>query len=164
MKRWPLAALLGTALCACGSTPRSIESRVAAQRLNDAPERYIVAAVDNDGFTPEGHAGSTPRGYDGLTVYGPTSRALRLMQAIEHDYGLREIAAWPIAPLHMHCAVLEIPGTANRESVLAALAHDVRIRLAEPLQTFVTHAEGFEDRFIAPQLTGFRSGFAKAAP
>ena len=154
MNSWPLAALLGTALCACGTTPRSLESRVAAQRLNDAPERYIVAGVDNDGFTPGGHAGSTPRGYDGLSVYGPTSRALRLMQAVERDYGLREITAWPIAPLHMHCAVLEIPDTANRESVLAALSHDVRIRLAEPLQTFTTHSEG---------LMGLRFGFAKEA-
>jgi hypothetical protein len=141
MNAWPLAALLGTVLCACGSTPLSTESHAAEQQLNDAPERYIVAAVDNDSFMPGGHAGSTPRGYDGLTVYGPTSHALDLMHAVESDYGLREITAWPIAPLHMHCAVLEIPETANRESVLAALSHDTRIRLAQPLQTFITHSE-----------------------
>lgn len=147
----PLAALLAGILCACSSTPLSIDARSATERLMDTPERYIIAAVDNDALTPGGHAGSTPRGYDELSVYGPTSHARQLMQALESDYGLREITAWPIAPLHIHCAVLELSATANRESVLAALSHDRRIRLAQPLQTFATQTELYDDPYVGLQ-------------
>jgi hypothetical protein len=60
------------------------------------------------------------------------------MRAIEQDYGLHESSAWPIEPLHMHCAVLQIPEGADRESVLVRLSRDPRIKLAQPLQTFAT--------------------------
>ena len=153
---WSLAVLLAASVGACRSTPVAIESRAAAQRLTEAPERYIVAAVDNDNFIPAGHAGSTPRGYDGVSHYGPTARARQMMQALESDYGLREIFAWPIAPLHMHCAVLEIAATSNRETVLAALSRDRRIRLAQPLQTFATRTEVYDDPYV-----GLQRGFQR---
>ena len=54
-------------------------------------------------------AGSTPRGYDTIGTYGPTSGALRTLHSLETDYGLLEVNAWPIEPLHLHCAVLKLP-------------------------------------------------------
>jgi hypothetical protein len=151
MKYRSLAALLAVCLCACNSTRLNAEAQAAAQRLSDDPERYIVAGVNNEEATPAGHAGSSPKGYDSLTLYGPTSRAAQLLRALERDYGLREIAAWPIAPLHMHCAVLEVSAGADREAVLAALSQDRRVRIAQPLQTFTTQTAVYDDPYVGLQ-------------
>jgi hypothetical protein len=131
-------ALLAVYLCGCSSTRLAHEDGGIAQILKEEPDRYIVAGVENDEATLAEHAGSSPRGYDDLRFYGPTSRARQLMKGLEHDYGLREIAAWPIAPLHMQCAVLELPTGVDRAAVLAALSRDPRVRIAQPLQKFTT--------------------------
>ena len=151
MKYRPLAALLAVCLCACNSTRLNAEAQAAAQRLNDDPERYIVAGVNNEEATPAGHAGSSPKGYDSLTMYGPSSHAAQLLRGLEHDYGLREITAWPIAPLHMHCAVLEVSAGADRTAVLAALSQDRRVRIAQPLQTFTTQTAVYDDPYVGLQ-------------
>ena len=151
MKYWPLAPVLGILVSACASTPLTVHSRSSVHGLDDAPERYIVAAVDNGSLTLATHAGATPRAYDRLTAYGATSQARRLMRDLENDYGLREITSWPIDPLHMHCAVLEMPESANRDSVLAALASDRRVRLAQPLQTFATQTATYDDPYVGLQ-------------
>ncbi len=151
MIRQPLAVLLAACLCACSSARLAMDARASAPRLDDVPERYIVAGVDNADAVPAGHAASTPRGYDGLTAYGPTARAQAQLRGVEHDYGLREITAWPIAPLHMHCAVLELPAGADRASVLAALSRDPRVLIAQPLQTFATRTEVYNDPYVGLQ-------------
>jgi hypothetical protein len=137
MSRWSFAVLLTAWLCACSSTRNSSEV-LGSQHLGEDSDRYIIAGVENDAATFIAHAGSTPRGYDGLDSYGPSPHATQLLKGIERDYGLREINAWPIPSLHMHCAVLELPANANRSSVLAALTADKRVRIAQPLQSFVT--------------------------
>ena len=151
MRHQPLGLLLAVCLCACTGTRLPAAANVAAQRLSDDPERYIVAGVDNEEATPAGHAGSSPKGYDGLTVYGPTSRAAQLLKGVERDYGLREVTAWPIGPLHMHCAVLELSTDADRASVLAALTRDRRVRIAQPLQTFTTRTTVYDDPYVGLQ-------------
>ncbi len=152
MKYRRLAALLSLCLCACANTPLATEAKTAAKRLSDNPDRYIVAGVDNEESIPAGHAGSSPKGYDSLTVYGPSSRAARLLRDVERDYGLREVTAWPIAPLHMHCAVLELPSDADRASLVAALTQDRRVRIAQPLQTFTTQTSGaYDDPYVGLQ-------------
>ena len=100
---------------------------------------------------PAGHAGSSPKGYDGLTLYGPTSHAAQVLKGVERDYGLREVTAWPIAPLHMHCAVLELSANADRASVLASLTQDRRVRIAQPLQTFATQTAIYDDPYVGLQ-------------
>jgi subtilisin family serine protease len=152
----PLAALVIAGLCACSGTRVAMEARAEAGKLTDDPDRYIVAGVDNDASTDAGHAGSSPRGYDGLAAYGPTPHAQRLLRGLEREYGMREITAWPIAPLHMHCAVLEIPAGADREAVLAALTQDRRVRIAQPLQTFATQTSNYDDPYV-----GLQRGFQK---
>src|SRR5258708_27925781 len=77
------------------------------------------------------------------------------MRALENDYGLGEGSAGPIEPLHMHCAVIEVPDGTDRSPVLAAMVHDRRIRLAEPLQSFATRTEPYNDPYVGLQR-GFR--------
>jgi hypothetical protein len=156
MKHWPLAALVIAGLCACSGTRVAVDARAAAGELTGNSDRYIVAGVENDADSVAGHAGSSPRGYDGLAAYGPTPHAQRLLRGLEREYGMREVTAWPIAPLHMHCAVLEIPAGADRAAVLAALTQDRRVRIAQPLQTFATQTSGYDDPYV-----GLQRGFQK---
>lgn len=153
MRRWaPL--LLAFMACACSNTPVRIESRALADQMSRSPEHFLIAAVNNDAGVFVSRAGSTPRGYDTIAGYGPSTAARRMMRSLENDYGLREVSAWPIEPLHMHCAVLEIPDGRDRGAVLAALAHDQRITLAQPLQSFATRTQDYNDPYV-----GLQSGF-----
>jgi hypothetical protein len=154
MRRWaPL--YLALIASACSNTPVRIESRALTDQVSRSSDHFIIAAVDNDPAVFLARAGSTPRGYDSVAIYGPSPAARQMMRALEKDYGLREVSAWPIDPLHMHCAVLEIPEGTDRNTLLAALAQDRRIRLAEPLQSFATRTEPYNDPYVGLQR-GFR--------
>jgi Subtilase family len=163
MMRWaPVClALMATA---CSNTPVKIESRALADQYSRSTEHFIIAAVDNEPAVFAARAGSTPRGYDSIAIYGPSLAARQMMRALENDYGLREVSAWPIDPLHMHCAVLEVPEGTDRDTVLAALAHDRRIKLAEPLQSFVTRSEPYNDPYVGLQRGFQQMDVADAHP
>jgi subtilase family protein len=149
---------------ACGNTPVRIESRALADQVSRSPDHFIIAAVDNQPTAVVAHAGSTPRGYDAIQSYGPTPAARQVLRALEKDYGLKEVSAWPIEPLHMHCAVLEIPEGADRPALLAALSQDRRIRLAQPLQSFATRTEPYNDPYVALQRGFTQMDVAGAHP
>ena len=139
------------ALCACVNAPAQMASRSESVAAGLDPERYIVAGIENERLALTLRAGSSPRGYDGVAAYGPSPHARQVMQKLESDYGLREVTAWPIDPLHMHCAVLEIPANSDRNALLADLARDPRIKLAQPLQNFTTRTEGYNDPYVGLQ-------------
>ena len=147
--------LLGVACCGCVSPRTPFPGVAGAQQLSEGRERYVVAAVVNVDRPPPGHAGSSPRGYDGPSAYGATPEAIRRLRGIEADFGLREVQAWPIRPLHMHCAVLQLPAGADRDAVLEALSRDRRVVLAQPLQGFETRSAAYDDPYVDLQR-GFR--------
>jgi hypothetical protein len=149
MMRW-VAVLLALLASACGNTPVRIESRPLANQIAGSPEHFIILAVDNAPSAFVAGAG-TPRGYDSIASYGPSVAARGMMRSVEHDYGLREMSAWPIKPLRMHCAVLEVPKGTDRDTLLATLAHDQRVKLAQPLQSFATRTEEYNDPYLGLQ-------------
>jgi subtilisin family serine protease len=152
MMRWLWTGTF-LSLCAC-SAPLRIDSRALPEQISRSPDHYIVAAVNNEPVVFLARAGGTPRGYDGIAAYGPTPRAVQSLRAVERQYGLREVSAWPIEPLHMHCAVLEIPEGTNRTTLLANLLLDPRVKLAQPLQSFETRTDVYNDPYV-----GLQSGF-----
>jgi len=151
MMRWALAAMLIALNCGCSGTPVHIDSHVLVNPPAEASDRLIIAAVDNHMRPLMAHAASTPRGYDAIGPYGPSVRARAALHSLEVEYRLREVSAWPIEPLHMHCAVLQIPDGAERATVLAALARDTRVRLAQPLQSFSTRTTDYNDPYVGLQ-------------
>ncbi|HEX9404188.1 MAG TPA: S8 family serine peptidase [Steroidobacteraceae bacterium] len=163
MRLWA-PVFLALAASACSNAPVRIESRALADQISRSPEHFIIAAVDNDPSVFVSRAGSTPRGYDAVAAYGPSPAARQAMRALENDYGLREVSAWPIDPLHMHCAVLEVPEGTDRSTVLAAMLHDRRIRLAEPLQSFATRTEPYNDPYVGLQRGFQQMDVADAHP
>jgi hypothetical protein len=150
MRPWA-SLLLVLMASACSNAPVRIESRALADQISRSPEHFIIAAVDNDPAVFAARAGSTARGYDSITIYGPSPAARRMMRALENDYGLREVSAWPIEPLHMHCAVLEVPEGMDRRTLLEALSHDSRIKLSQPLQSFATRTDDYNDPYVGLQ-------------
>jgi hypothetical protein len=164
MIRWSMLTLVMLAAGACSSAPPRIEPRALGNQVSQSEDRFIIVAVDNAPTAYAAHAGSTPHGYDAVADYGPTSRARQAMRALEKEYGLREVNAWPIEPLHIHCAVLEIPSGADRSAVLAALAKDKRVKLTQPLQTFATRTDGYNDPYIGLQRGFQQMDVADAHP
>jgi subtilisin family serine protease len=163
MMRW-VPVLFVLLASGCGNTPVRIESRAPANQISGSPQHFIIAAVDNDPGAFVARAGGTPHGYDAVAGYGPSVSARQKMRSVEHDYGLREVNAWPIKPLHMHCAVLEIPEGADRDILLAALAQDGRVKLAQPLQSFATRTEKYNDPYVGLQRGFEQMNVAGAHP
>ncbi len=163
MRNWAAIVVL-LMVSACGNTPVRIESRALADQVSRSPEHFIIAAVQDDPGGMVAHAGSTPRGYDNIAPYGPSPTAQRMMRSLENDYGLREVSAWPIQPLHMHCAVLEVPDGTDRDTVLLAMAHDRRIKLAQPMQGFATRTAGYNDPYWELQRGFLQMDVADAHP
>jgi hypothetical protein len=134
-----LSALLPVLLLGgCGEVSvRGVDAAVTTQMKVDA-DRMIVVAVANPAENLGSHVGSTLRGYDPAASYPISDRAQATLDALASHFELNEVAAWPIAALRLHCAVFRISSSASREEVLAALARDRRVQIAEPLQTFDT--------------------------
>lgn len=150
--RYLLCLLLPFALGACASVhvasldtksnsvphdPQFSNSTNLAKQF-EQPERLIVLAVNNAPSFVDGRAGSSVGGYGKFRLYSGNPEALQMVQAIAKEYGLREVTAWPIDVLNMHCVVLEVMGNSPIDITLEALAKDQRVRLAQPLQTFNT--------------------------
>ena len=134
-----LPLVLALAACAAPGTTPSAEGADAAMQADS--RRYIVLAVDNPQAPPAGHAGSSLGGYGPAPRYLQGQRAASQLAGIAREHGLREVAGWPIVALGWHCVVFELPaGGPARETLLAALGRDARVRLAQPLQEFETLA------------------------
>jgi len=164
MIRWSLLTVVMIVAGACSTAPVRIDSRALGNQVSEAAERYIIVAVDNTPAAYVAHAGGTPRGYDAVADYGPTARARQSLRAVEKEYGLREVNAWPIEPLHIHCAVLEIPSGTDRNRLLTALSKDRRVKLTQPLQTFATRTEGYNDPYVGLQRGFQQMDVADAHP
>ena len=137
---------------ACGA---NAADTAAVARLRANPDRLIVVTVADSIRSMQGRAGSTPRGYDAIQGYTGTSTARALAKSIANDFHLTQVAAWPIALLKVHCVVFEIPENSTRDAVLAALQLEPRVQLAQPLSTFTTRSQSYNDPYISLQ-TGFR--------
>ena len=163
MIRWAVIGAVIAVASACSGAPVRIDSRALGNQMSLPSDRFIIVAVDNEPTTYVAHAGGTPRGYDSAD-YGATAHARETLHAVEHQYGLREVNAWPIAPLQIHCAVLEIPAGADRAQLLAALSKDRRVRLTQPLQTFATRTEDYNDPYVGLQRGFQQMDVADAHP
>jgi hypothetical protein len=151
MSPWAAIGLAVSMMSACSTASPRIESHALGTVAGQSADRYIIAAVDNDPTAFLSRAGSTPHGYDSIAPYGPTSRAQALMHSLARDYRLREINDWPIEPLHMHCAVLQIRDGADRAALLAMISADPRTKLAQPLQNFATRSSEYNDPYVELQ-------------
>lgn len=138
-----LACLLLPLFAACTEMPLIPPSNfeidpAALEEMNAHGDRMIIVTVANPSESVPMLAGTTGGAYDGAPGYAAYGSARATVAELERDYPVRQVTAWPIMPLQVHCAVLEVTGKESREDVLASLAHDRRVKIAQPLQSFRT--------------------------
>ncbi|MEI7036667.1 S8 family serine peptidase [Fulvimonas yonginensis] len=132
---------LALALAGCARVPARSAGTDAPTATAMDGSRDIVLAVDNPLEPPAIHAGSNLLGYTITGHYGAGRRASATLAALREQYGWHEVAGWPIRTLQLYCVVLRPPRGTTREAMLAALARDGRVQLAEPLHEFATYGE-----------------------
>jgi len=129
-------ALLLSALVGCATPPRLPGPNLVGGGLNERAERLILVTIANPGGAMLSEPGSTPRGYDVIGPYAVSDQARAVTAALEREYGLQEVRAWPIAPLGVQCLVFALPPEADRAELLRRLAADRRVRVTQPMQVF----------------------------
>ncbi|WAC71626.1 S8 family serine peptidase [Roseateles sp. SL47] len=101
-------------------------------------ERRLILAVKDAG-EPLSGAGGSPRGdYRRMAGYAGSAGAAAVSEAVAREYGLRERAAWTIAPLNLRCMLFAIAPGDDLDAVIQRLKKDERVQLAQPLQEFET--------------------------
>ncbi|OWQ44160.1 hypothetical protein CDL60_25720 [Roseateles noduli] len=101
-------------------------------------DRLIILAVEDRGEPLPGAGGSARGDYRRMAGYAGSARALAMSEALARDYGLREQAAWTIAPLNLRCMLYALGAGDDVDAVLARLRQDSRVKLAQPLNEFET--------------------------
>lgn len=69
---------------------------------------------------------------------------------LEHQYGLKPVADWPLSSLGVRCLVFESTHGQSSETLAQALIDDPRIESAQALKTFETMA-GYDDPYFELQ-------------
>jgi subtilisin family serine protease len=136
-----LAALVCMLLAACASPGARLRAPPLPLEMRAAPSNFVVVTVRNDPRPLATRAGATLRGYDSAGLYGVTSDARATVRAITKDYGLREVSAWPIAALRVHCVVFRVPADTVPAQMIGKLAKDPRVDSAQPLNAFATETD-----------------------
>ena len=148
MKRIAVPLMVAVAgLGGCAPTRPMAAAGTAAQPVAAAAMDHrddIVLAVANPLAPPPPHAGSNLLGYAPPAGYGTGQHAAATMDALKRRYGLHEVAAWPIKPLGLYCAVLRPPPGVSREALIATLSRDRQVQLAQPLQDFSVYSSAPE--------------------
>jgi subtilisin family serine protease len=152
-----LALLAG---CAAGPTLPSSATLPAAARAQ--PGGYLVVTVRNPIVPAPLRAASTPRGYDGAGLYIAGGEARATSRALAADYGLVEVSSWPIALLGVHCLVYGVPAGTDTLRITAALQRDRRVESVQPLQSFDTEADAYNDPYAQLQQNVAQMAIAQA--
>lgn len=136
LRHYAPLALLALTACATNGGTAGASPALLAPEARDNAARYIVVAVENDPDPVAAHVGSTARSYGGPAPYAVSDGARRALRDVAVDYHLQPVSSWPIASLHLQCALLSLPEGSQRDAMLGQLQGDRRVALVEPLQEY----------------------------
>jgi hypothetical protein len=157
MRGWSVMVVLAlAALTTAGCATTNMDALPIAHAASTAAEEQglVIVTVDNGDSGKLRRPGSTRPAYSAAR-YQASDAARATMRKLAIEYGLTEVAAWPIGALQVHCAVFRIPSQQTLAAVLQQLAADPRVRLAQPMNSFAS-STGYNDPYLAVQ-NGFRS-------
>ncbi|HEX9107566.1 MAG TPA: hypothetical protein VF832_10070, partial [Longimicrobiales bacterium] len=103
----------------------------------EPPAPRIIVAFANHPHASPAPAGTTGGHYAGAG-YSVAQGAQAEARRVAGTYALHALASWPIQALSLHCVIYEITDGRAVEQVLASLAKDSGVVLAQPLQEFHT--------------------------
>lgn len=109
-------------------------------------ERDILVTFNN--VAVQATTNSAP--YRARKRYSISTEARRHASAVAREYGLEQIADWPIRSLSVYCFVYRIAARDDRDQIIEALRADGRVESAQPLNVFetnVTANEGYDDTY-----------------
>jgi subtilisin family serine protease len=148
-----LAASL--ALTGCATSRAAGQTGADDARRDAVPaERQIVVTVRTTPARTALHAGSTLKSYDAAGRYQVSPAALRDAVALAQRYELRQVDAWPIELLSVHCIVYEVGGARAVAQVMAEMRADRRVESVQPLSTFSAQgSRGYDDPYLGLQTS-----------
>ncbi|MBT9500253.1 MAG: S8 family serine peptidase [Burkholderiaceae bacterium] len=161
-----LRALVLAGLATLATAPWVAEAQPGPQA---EPGLIIVALADHRPALPA--VGGTARAsYRRGAGYGAGLGSEAAAEALARDFKLQVEDGWTIAPLKLHCLLFRLAAGADSASVLAALARDPRVALAQPLNLFETLATpetapdkaAYNDPYIGLQRGFTAMGVAEA--
>lgn len=133
-------AVLGL-LAGCALRQDALRAPELPAQVKADPTRFVVITVRNEPGPLVATPASTPRGYGGVSSYQVSASARATAHSLERDYRLREVSAWPIESLRVHCIVVRLPNLTPRATLIARLQRDSRVESVEPLNEFSTETE-----------------------
>ena len=142
-------AVLGL-LAGCALRQDAMRAPELPSQARADPTRFVVITVRNEPEPAVATPGSTPRGYGGAAVYQVSASARATVHSLERDYSLREVSAWPIESLRVHCIVVRLPDLTPRSTLIAQLARDSRVESVQPLNQFTTDTDSNADNPSPP--------------
>jgi subtilisin family serine protease len=163
VKIFALAAIAAL-LAACASAARLPPEATLPTAVRAQPAGFVVITVRSDPQPAALSAASTPRGYVGLGTYAASGTALTESRGLARDYGLVEVASWPIVALGVHCLVYGLPVGADAARLMASLGRDRRVESVQPLQDFATQGEAYNDPYASLQHNVAQMAIPAAQP
>jgi hypothetical protein len=88
----------------------------------------------------------------GMGPYRASADALDVARHIADTHGLRQVAAWPIELLGVHCLVYTLPPAVPRAALLASLARDPEVESVQPLAQFEMRSTVYNDPYVGLQV------------
>lgn len=148
-------------LAACADLPAATGAAMAptaAATGGDSDRLIVVALAERSAPVPG--VGATPRAdYRRPPGYSGSPQVLAAAAEVAQRHGLEEVSAWTIAPLRWRCMLYRIAPGAVAAEVLAALARDPQVALAQPLNRFETLAAPATTAYNDPYI-GLQRGFS----
>ncbi len=111
------------------------------------PAQILVTFAPKPGRRLQ-RAGTSRQLYGRAGSYRTSPRTSRLAARLARDYGLQQVAEWPIPLLDVHCVVYELPPDGEVEATLGRLAADPRVDSAQPMQLFEVLATAYDDPYL----------------
>ncbi|HEY0940940.1 MAG TPA: S8 family serine peptidase [Steroidobacter sp.] len=115
------------------------------------PERFVVITLRNTEPMPSPRAGSSPRDYGLATQYAVAPLTRATVRELATRYRLKPVREWPISQLRVHCIVYRIDDGDSPADLLRRLRGDARVESAQPLNTFGTLGNSYNDPYAKLQ-------------
>ena len=131
--------LIGLTLLLLGVQAGWAGDRVAAEAASSetaAMPPQILVTFRQAATTAPPNTGARAKYFPTTTSYTTSVKVDRDVRAIAREQGLRQVDAWPITPLGVHCVVFELTGPRAVGEVVRALASDPRVESVQPMQLF----------------------------